>query len=79
MHSTSEAGRKAAARRVAEIFTGTYAKKLKGGPSGDARRTHIYRAVEHDYVRESVEAQQLRRIGEILSWHGIKTAFDEIL
>ena len=79
MPSSNEAVRKAAAKRLQEKFTGTYDKKLKRGPSGDARRTHIYRAVEHDHIRETVEAQQLQKIGEILSRHGIETAFDEIL
>ena len=73
--SCSESGCEAAAGKIYR----NYDKKLKRGPSGDARRTHIYRAVEHDHIRETVEAQQLQKIGEILSRHGIETAFDEIL
>jgi hypothetical protein len=72
-----ETGRDSAAKRLQETFTGVYAKKLKLG-SPDLR-TRVYYEVEHDHIRETVEAQQLQKIGEILSSHGIETAFDEIL
>lgn len=55
-------------------FNGSYEKKLKHyDPSNptDIRRTHIYRATQHDYVRESVEHQILRRVRDEFATAGL--------
>jgi hypothetical protein len=61
-------------------FSGSYDKKLKGwNPDNhaNARQTYLYRAVQHDYVAESVEAQVLRRIKEECAQAGLRMILPE--
>lgn len=63
------------AKRLAAMFSGDSLKKRKGrDPALPSlmRHTHAYRAVRHDYLRETVEAQIARRICVELERAGVK-------
>jgi hypothetical protein len=66
------------ASRIGDLsrrFTGSYQKKLKGWDphaNVNAPMTFVYRAMEHDYVRESVEHQMLRRLKHEFEACGIR-------
>lgn len=56
-------------------FSGNYDKKLKHWNAShptDVRRTYVYRASQHDYVRESVEHQVLRRVRDAFAATGLR-------
>lgn len=63
---------KSIAHRLREKFAGTYDKKQVKGRRVDVPGELAYRALEHDYLAESVEHQMLTRIGEALAEAGIR-------
>lgn len=55
--------------RLREMFSGSYQRKQGKNPKVDYQRTYIFRAVEHDYVEESLEQQGLERLrDEFAKW-----------
>lgn len=71
--STDPSVRHANVNRLREKLSGTYWRKQGKGSTVDHERTYIYRAVEHDYVAETLEAEGLRRICDELDEWGVKT------
>ncbi len=71
--STDPQARYAIVNRLREKFSGTYQRKQGKGLAVDHERTYIYRAVEHGYVAETLEAEGLRRICDELAEWGVKT------
>ena len=71
--STNPSARYAIVNRLREKLSGTYQRKQGKGLAVDHERTYIYRAVEHDYVAETLEAEGLRRICNELAEWGVKT------
>lgn len=69
--STDVGGKDAIVNRLRETFTGVYQKKLKHGAQADYKNTFVYRAVQHDYLQESFEKQDLEKIIEILRKYGV--------
>lgn len=65
--------RHAIVNRLREKFSGSYARKQGKGHGVDFEATYIYRAVEHDYVQESLEAEALKRVCDELAEWGIAT------
>lgn len=63
---------KSIAHRLREKFAGTYDKKQDKGRTVDVPRELAYRALEHDYLAESVEHQMLIRIGRELADAGVR-------
>ncbi len=60
------------ADRLRKKFAGTYPRR-QGTEAVDVQRTLKYRALEHDYIAESVGAQSLRRVRDELAQWGITT------
>lgn len=56
-----EGARIAVVNRLREKFSGSYQRKQGKGHGVNHTATYIYRAVEHDYVQESLEAEALKR------------------
>lgn len=65
--------RHAIINRLREKFSGSYARKQGKGHGVDFEATYIYRAVEHDYVQESLEAEALKRVCDELAEWGVAT------
>lgn len=65
--------RHAIVNRLREKFSGSYARKQGKGHGVDFEATYIYRAVEHDYVQESLEAESLKRVCDELAEWGVAT------
>lgn len=60
---------------LAERFTGRYRRNhTKGVPEHDVSMTHVYRAVIHDHLRESVERQITGRICHELERAGVRVS-----
>lgn len=68
----NEQARKSTYDRLREKFSGTYYRKQGKGHDVNFREYFIYQAVEHDYVAESLEAQALDQICEILRKNGVE-------
>jgi hypothetical protein len=68
----NEQVRKSIYDRLREKFSGTYYTKHGKGHGVNFRESFVYMAVEHDYVAETVEAQNLDLICAILRKHGVK-------
>ncbi|WP_417733447.1 hypothetical protein [Roseovarius sp.] len=68
----NEQVRKSTYDRLREKFSGTYYRKQGKGHEVNYREYFTYQAVEHDYVAESLEAQALDQICEILRKNGVE-------
>lgn len=68
----NEQARKSIYDRLREKFSGTYYRKQGKGHEVNYREYFTYQAVEHDYVAESLEAQALDQICEILRKNGVE-------
>jgi len=69
----NEEARYAVVNRLREKFSGSYMRKQGKGESVDFVATYKYRAVEHDYIQESLEAEALARVcAELQEW-GVAT------
>lgn len=60
------------ADRLREKFSGVYERKQANGRQLDVPRTLAYRATQHDYLPESVEAQMLEQIAQIMAGAGVR-------
>jgi len=68
----NEQARKSIYDRLREKFSGAYYRKQGKGHDVNYREYFTYQAVEHDYVAESLEAQALDQICEILRKNGVE-------
>lgn len=68
-----EQARLSIVNRLREKFSGSYDRKQAKGRQIDHRETYIYRAVEHDYVEETLEAEGLKRLCDELAEWGVRT------
>jgi len=67
--NTDQDAKRAKINRLREMFSGSYQRKQGKNPKVDYQRTYIFRAVEHDYVQESLEQQGLERLrDEFAKW-----------
>ncbi len=69
----NEGARLATVNRLREKFSGSYQRKQGKDPRIDYRATYIYRAVEHDYVEDTLEAEGLKRLCDELAEWGVPT------
>jgi len=69
----NEQARKAIYDRLREKFSGSYYRKHGKGQGINYPEGHVVRATEHDYIAETVEAQSLDRMCEVLHRHGVNT------
>lgn len=70
---SDESARLAVVNRLREKFSGSYQRKQGKGQDVDYPSTYRYRAVEHDYVQETLEAEALTRMCQELHEWGIPT------
>lgn len=69
----NEEARYAVVNRLREKFSGSYMRKQGRGQNVDFVATYKYRAVEHDYVQETLEAESLARVLQELQEWGVST------
>lgn len=69
----NDEARYAVVNRLREKFSGSYMRKQGKGQNVDFVATYKYRAVEHDYIQESLEAEALARVCQELQEWGVPT------
>ncbi len=69
----NEEARYAVVNRLREKFSGSYMRKQGKGEDVNFVATYKYRAVEHDYIQESLEAEALARLCQELQEWGVPT------
>jgi len=70
---SDESARLAVVNRLREKFSGSYQRKQGKGQNVKYPSTYLCRAVEHDYVQETLEAEALTRMCQELREWGIPT------
>lgn len=69
----NQQARHSTVNRLREQFSGTYQRKLGHSQNINYRATYEFRAAEHDYIEETLEADGLKRLCHELAEWGIKT------